>query len=88
MWFIILFMKINVTKSTPGCSNFKAPITIAADDTFKYIYIYIYIFFLIFYRKCLNITCDLSAKQTIHMKCQYLFSLKTRKVSKGYECLA
>ena len=38
--------------------------------------------FFIFLRKCLDILCELSAKQTTHMKCQDLFSLPKKKKKK------
>ena len=52
-------------------STVKAPITTAADDILN--------FFFFFYcgkTVSLEIPCELSAKQTIHMNCQDLFSLK------------
>ena len=48
----------------------KAPITTAADENF---------FYFIFYfseKTSLDISCESSAWQTIHMKCQDLFSPK------------
>ena len=42
------------------------------EDILKFI-------FFIFQRKQVDISCELSAKQTIHMKCQDLFSLKNKK---------
>ena len=51
----------------------KAPITAAADNILKY-------FFFNFPKKTsLDISCVSSAKQTIHMKYQDLFSLKNWK---------
>ena len=59
--------------ANPDCVDhltLKAPITTAADD----------IFFLIFFnfseKTSLDIRCESSAWQMIHMKCQDLFSLK------------
>ena len=54
----------------------KAPITTAADD----------IFFFFFQKKktSLDISCESSAWQMIHMKCQDLFPLKNKK--KIFEC--
>ena len=46
----------------------KAPNTTAAD-----------IFFFFSEKTSLDISCELSAWQTIHMKCQDLFSLKNKK---------
>ena len=44
---------------------------IAADDIFKYFY---------FSEEIrLDISCEVSAKQSIYMKCQALFSLKNKK---------
>ena len=37
------------------------------------------IFFFFSEKTSLDISCELSAKQTIHMKCQDLFSLKNKK---------
>ena len=51
----------------------KAPITTAADDNF-------FIYFFYFSEKTsLDISCESSAWQMIHMKCQDLFSLKNKK---------
>ena len=48
----------------------KATITTAADDTFKYI-------FIIFPQKIsLDVSCELPAKQMIHIKFQDLLSTK------------
>ena len=45
-----------------------------------YIYIYIYILFFSFFKELmLTLIVDASAKLTIHMKCQDLFSLKNKK---------
>ena len=52
------------------CLTLKAPVTTAADDNF------IYLFFS--EKTNLDISCESSAKQTIHMKCQDLFSLKIK----------
>ena len=38
-----------------------------------------FFFFFFFREKSLDISCESSAKQTIHMKCQDLFSLKIKK---------
>ena len=55
----------------------KVPITTAADDNFLY-------FFIIFFseKTSLDISCESSAWQTIHMKCQDLYSLKKKKKKK------
>ena len=56
----------------------KAPITSAADDVF-------FSFFFIFCfsnRIGINISCEWCAKQTIHMKCQDIFSEKKKKKKK------
>ena len=49
----------------------KAPITTAADDSLKFFF-----FFNFSKKTSLDISCELSAWQTIHMKYQDLFSLK------------
>ena len=55
----------------------KVPITTAADDNFLLL---LFFFFFFFSEKTsLDISCELSAKQTVHMKCQDLFSLKNKK---------
>ena len=46
--------------------TFIAPIKTEMDDTLKFL-------FFLFFKKCLDISCELSAKQTIKMKCQDLF---------------
>ena len=52
----------------------KVPITTAADDNF-----------ILFSEKTsLDISCESSAWQTIHIKCQGLFSLKNKKIF--FEC--
>ena len=61
-----------------GCrvwSTLKAPFTTKADDNF------IIIIIIIFFQKktSLDISCESSAKQTIHMKYQDLFYLKNKK---------
>ena len=56
----------------------KAPITTAADNN---------LFFFFFSEKTSHdISSESSAWQTIHMKCQDLFSLKKKK-PKNFECL-
>ena len=50
----------------------KAPITTAADDNIFY-------FFYFSEKTSLDISCESSAWQMIHMKCQDLFSLKNKK---------
>ena len=57
----------------------KAPVTTAADDK-------VFIYFFYFSEKTsLDISCELSAWQMIHMKCQDLVSLKNKK-KKKLEC--
>ena len=41
--------------------SLKAPITTGADDSHKY-------FFIVLQRKCLDISCESSARQRIHIK--------------------
>ena len=61
----------------------KAPIRIAADDIHKY-------FFSLFFRETekirLDISCESSARQRIHIKHQVLFSSKD-KSKKKLKCL-
>ena len=59
----------NSSKS-PENLTLKAPITTAADDNFFYYFSE---------KTSLDIPCELSAWQTIHMKCQDLFPLKNKK---------
>ena len=54
----------------------KAPITTAADNFF---------YFYFSEKTSIDISCESSAWQTIHMKCQDLFSLKNKK-KKFFEC--
>ena len=56
-----------------GFLTLYAPITTAADD------ILIFFFFFFFQRKCLGISCESSARQMIHMKCQDIFFKKKKK---------
>ena len=60
----------------------KAPITTAADDNFFYFIFFFFFFFFFSEKTSLDISCELSAKQTIHMKCQDLFSLGKKKKKK------
>ena len=54
----------------------KAPFKIFEDDILRYMYLFVFAF----QRKIrFDISCELSAWQMIHMKCQNLFSLKTIK---------
>ena len=53
----------------------KAPITSKADDNF----VLFFLFFFFQKKTSLEISCESSAKQTIHMKYQDLFSLKNKK---------
>ena len=53
------------------------PITTKADDNFD--------FFDFQIRTSLDISCESSAKQTIHMKYQDLFSLKNKKKNKNFK---
>ena len=55
----------------------KTPITIAADDIFV-----MHIFFFFSNKMSLDISCESSAWQTIHMKCQDSFSLKNNEKRK------
>ena len=61
----------------------KAPIITAADDNFVYLFIYLFFFFS--EKTSLDISCESSAWQMIHMKCLDLFSLKNNK-KKKFEC--
>ena len=55
----------------------KAPITTAADDIHKYFFI-VFFFFLFLEKIRLDILCESSARQRIHMKHQTLFFLKIK----------
>ena len=50
----------------------KMPITIAADNTFSFIFYFIF-FYIFFMEISLDISCKSSAKQMIHKKCQDFF---------------
>ena len=65
---MVTVMKIGTDEFAQSILILKAPVTTAADDNF------LYIFFFIFQRKHLDISCE-----SIHMKCQDLFSLKNNK---------
>ena len=56
----------------------KAPITTAADDILKY-------FFKFSKKTSLDISCESFVWQTIHIKCQELFSLKKKKKKKKFK---
>ena len=68
-----LMMMIWCFTSLSTYLTLKAPIPTAADD------IFLFILFYFSEKTSLDISCDLSAWQMIHMKCQDLFSLKNRK---------
>ena len=53
----------------------KVPITTAADDNF-----FFFFFFYFSEKTSLEISCESSTWQMIHMKCQNLFSLKKKKI--------
>ena len=57
----------------------KVPITTAADNNFSFFF-----FFYFSEKTSLEISCESSAWQTIHMKFQDLFSLKNK--NKNLEC--
>ena len=57
----------------------KAPFTTKADDNFDF-------FFYFQMKTILGISCESSAKQTIHMKYLDLLSLKNKKKIKILEC--
>ena len=61
-------------ENTASHLTLKAPITTAVDDNF-----FILFFFYYSEKASLEISCELSAWQMIHMKCQDLFSLKIKK---------
>ena len=54
----------------------KGPITTAANDTLIFIYFSLKIW--------LDMSWELSARQTIHMKCKVIFSLKTNKKQEAH----
>ena len=59
----------------------KAPITTAADEVFLFCFLFVFLFY--FSEKTsLEISCESSTWQMIHMKCQDLFSLKNLKKKK------
>ena len=58
--------------------SLKAPITTAADDIHKYLFIFV------FQRKQDDISCESSARQRIHLKHQALFSSEDK--SKKLKC--
>ena len=71
-------MSHNLDKNTEVLLTLKMPITTAADEILNFSFYY-------FSEKIsLNISCELSAKQTIHMKYQYWFSLKRKKKIEGH----
>ena len=60
----------------------KGPITTKAEDDFDLFFFYIFYFQK---KTSLDISCESSAKQMIHMKSKDLFSLKNTKI-KILEC--
>ena len=72
-----------------GTLTFKATITFAVGNFLKLKFIFVVFFcfllFVFFSKKIsLDISCESSAKQTIHIKCWDLFSLKNRMLSAMY----
>ena len=64
--------KCRLLKILPRVLSVKVPRKIAADDILN--------FFSLFFRaNKVDILCESSARQKIHMKCQALFSLKKKK---------
>ena len=74
MKYQILFTRKNKKNNNTSLSSAEyAHTKIVADNS---------IIILLFLEKIrLHISCELSARQTIHMKCQFLFSLKNNKMS-------
>ena len=79
------FEKVNFEKNTqttikhaklPSLQRVKMPFPSAADDIL-YIFILYYIYFSMKIR--FDISCESSARQTIHMKCQYFYLGKKNK---------
>ena len=66
--------KVTVTTLENVALTLEASITHAADDSFDF-------FFCFFEKISLDISFELSAKQMILMKCQYLFSLKKKSAT-------
>ena len=66
----------------------KVPIMTAADDSLEYLFIVFVFCFLFFFDKImLDISCESSARQRIHMKHQALFSSKDKsKNNKSVVC--
>ena len=67
---------IYTTAYTDSILTLKTPITTAADNILKYFY------FNFSKETSLDISCESTAKQTIHMKYQEFFSLKKKKINK------
>ena len=74
MKYQILFTRKNKKNNNISLSSAEyAHTKIVADNT---------VIILLFLEKIrLHMSCELSARQTIHTKCQFLFSLKNNKVS-------
>ena len=62
------------------CLTLKMPRIIVADDTFNFSLLY-------FKENKTRYLCESSAWQRIHMKCQALFFLKTKKNFQDYRLL-
>ena len=65
-------------------SLLKRQANFVADNIHFFIYLFILFCFVLFFfseKTSLDISLELSAKQTIHMKCQDLFSLKIKMLS-------
>ena len=61
------------------CEPLKCKAKFGVDDNLN-------LFFLFSEKTSLDISCELSAWQTIHMKCQNLFSLANKKIVKTVVC--
>ena len=70
-------MSTHKSKGISG-SLLKRQTNFVADDILGFVFVFFVVVFFCFKEKSLDISCELSAKQMIHMKHQDLFSMKNK----------
>ena len=72
----VSFVLLAIVCATPRVLTLNAPSKTAADYRHSKLFFFFFFFFFFSEKTWLYISCDLFAKQTIHMNCQAIFSLK------------